>query len=109
MAETNIDEFKKRMRAAEKKQARGRVLSNLKPGGAGGIHIPWMAFVTVVALLFLLKAFIVLRIGENGYRAQIASYQDPALGQKIGLFVMDPDPVTLRLRDFVKPIVAGRR
>lgn len=109
MADANIDEFQKRVRAAERKQARNGFIKKLKPGGKGGLQVPWMSIVTIVALLFLLKAFVVLRIGESDYRAKIASYNDPALGQKIGLFVMKPDPVTLKIRDLVKPIIPRRR
>lgn len=63
----------------------------------------------VLALGFALKAFIVLRIGEDQYRGQLASYRDPGISESIGVFVMQPDPLTLTLRDVAQTLIRPRR
>ncbi len=108
MTDANIEEFRKRLIKLEKKQKRRRFLGRLTPGKSGGPRVPWSAFLTVALIFFLLKAFIVLSIGESQYRDQLASYDDPALGQRVGIFIMNPDPITLKIHDLAKPVIEGR-
>lgn len=110
MTGSNIDDFDRRIKQY-KKGNRGKFMPI---GGRGlqtsqrpkpGFRFPWFSTVLVLTLVFLLKAFIVLRVGESQYRQRLAAYDDPGLGQRIGLYVMRPDPVTLKLRDFARPLI----
>jgi len=109
VTEANLDEFRQRLKELDKQERRRRVVSAIRFGARGGLRVPWTTLLYVVFVLFLLKAFVVLRIGEGEYRQQLAAYEDPALGVKIGMLVMKPDPVTLKIRDIVEPILRPGR
>jgi len=101
--DTNIEEFRRRVRAAHKKGQRRVVVAKVRRGGRS---LPWRTAINILVVLFLLKAFIVIGVGEKKYRDQLAAYTNPEFGQKVGLFFMGPDPVTLKIRDIVAPIIA---
>ena len=73
--------------------------------------IPWHALRILLVMGLAIKALLILKIGEDRYRARLAAYRGQELGERIGLFVMQPDPLSLRLRDMVadrlKPPQAG--
>lgn len=112
MADSNLVEFRKRMKVYKK----GRRFLGISVGGGRAqkrrplarIRPLWFPILLVVAIVFGMKAFIMLRIGENQYRAKLVSYEDTGFGNKIGMFIMSADPVTLKLRDLARPII-GRK
>ncbi len=67
--------------------------------------LPWAMLLTIASLFLSLKAALILEIGEHEYRAKLAGYADPSFGQKIGLMVMQPDIVSLRIHDMAYPYV----
>ena len=69
-----------------------------------GLSIPWSALTTALALGFALKAAIILEYGENRYRAQLAKYDGQQISERIGAFIMQPDPITLGIRDFADQV-----
>ncbi|NOX41556.1 MAG: hypothetical protein GXP05_13920 [Alphaproteobacteria bacterium] len=108
MAGDNIDEFRRILRQVETEQPdKPRAPRYKKSTGRSfrGIRMPWALIFHLVILMFLLKAFVVLQVGEGNYRRQLATYRNPAIAQQIGIFVMSPDPITLKLRDLFKPVV----
>jgi len=105
MVDRNIEEFRRRVQAAHKKSKHIKNRKITTTTRRKGFAFPWMTVINIVVVLFLLKAFVVIRIGEKDYRAQLASYVDPAPGQKIGIFLMSPDPVTMKVRTFLAPII----
>lgn len=112
MAEGNIDEFRRILRRVEAEQAgkprvRGRKISMRRLFRR--LAMPWTLIVHLVVLMFLLKAFVVLQVGEGAYRRKLAAYRNPPFVQQIGIFVMTPDPVTLKLRDIFAPMVKRLR
>lgn len=110
MAGSNVDDFNRRLKQYKKGSKGGLPLIGRRgvravSGSRSGLRMPWFSTLLVLTLVFLLKAFIVLRIGEGEYRQRLAVYNDPGLGERIGLYVMRPDPVTLKLRDFARPLI----
>ncbi len=110
MAGKNLSEFNRRVKHYAKTHKDGPV-----PVDAYGkpvyktrmprLRLPWGAMVMVLTLAFALKAFIVLRIGEDQYRNRLAALDGPGFGKRVGKFVMQPDPLTLKLRDLARPII----
>lgn len=113
MTGQNLDEFRKRLKDYEKgprrRFPRVKPLSGASSAGRRRISIPWSWLVVVVALGFAMKAFIVLRVGEDQYRDRLAAYRNPGISESIGVFVMQPDPVTLTLRDMAKRLIGAAR
>ncbi|MFT4999721.1 MAG: hypothetical protein ACI861_001412 [Paracoccaceae bacterium] len=109
MTDSNIQDFRKRMNKYEKGGKGWRSYLNGRRRASGKplfrLRVPWFTTVLVLSLVFGMKAFIVLRVGEQQYRVRLAAYHDPTLGEQIGLYVMRPDPVTMTLRDFADPII----
>jgi hypothetical protein len=58
------------------------------------------------ALLFaiLLKVIILIQVGEREYRTVLSQFRDPSFSEEIGLTVMELDPLTLQIRDFIKKV-----
>ncbi|MBZ0128715.1 MAG: hypothetical protein K8F59_06340 [Rhodobacteraceae bacterium] len=117
MTGQNLDEFRKRLKDYEKGSRRRfprvRPLPGMPMASSGGrrrrFSIPWTWMIVVVALGFAMKAFIVLRIGEDQYRGRLAAYSDPGISESIGVFVMQPDPLTLTLRDVARSLIKPPR
>ena len=63
--------------------------------------IPWHALRLLLVMGLAIKALLILQIGEDHYRARLAAYRGQDMGERIGLFVMQPDPFSLRLRDML--------
>ncbi len=78
--------------------------TNIKTGF--GLRFVFFPIMLVLALVFGTKAMILLDVGEYEYNKQLSLYRDPNVGEQIGLFVMRADPVTLKLRDFAKVVLA---
>ena len=110
MSDQNFEEFRKRVARVQKRGKRRlpRIFSVSGPNQ--GVRTPWFRFPwaalnVTLALVFALKAMIVLEVGEDRYRGRLAAFDATGFGVKIGKFVMYPDPVTLRITDFARPLV----
>lgn len=55
----------------------------------------------VITLMLLVKTFLLVSMGEDRYRARLSSATAPGIAQRIGLAIMDLDPVTLRMAQTV--------
>jgi hypothetical protein len=78
------------------------------PRMRGGVRFPWYTLVLLVTLFFLMKAFVVLRIGEDSIRDRLAAYDGGNWGERIGVFFMTPDPVSVTLSDLARPVLDRR-
>jgi hypothetical protein len=72
-------------------------------------RMPWYALILVASLFFLMKGFVVLRIGEESMRTRLAAYDGANWGERIGVFVMTPDPVSVTLSDWARPVIGAKR
>ncbi len=71
------------------------------------MRFPKGALYVAFLLLTLMKVIIVLQIGEDQYRARLASYHNPTLSERIAVFMMTPDGFTLKLRDLARPVIGS--
>lgn len=107
VSDINLNIYRGRLAAIRK--TKGRFWTVASPGGERrGLgwwrqHIPWTRMGIILAMCLSLKAMLILTIGEPEYRAKLASYADPSPGERIGLFVMQPDIFSLRLHDMARP------
>ncbi len=72
------------------------------------IRFPWLLFNVVFLMITILKVAILLQIGDSRYAARLASYDKSDVTTQIGVVVMRPDSLTLKLRDAVRPILEDR-
>jgi len=101
MAETNLQEFRKRIVAVDRENAGGR----WKKSGTFHrialawrvIRLPWRLGLKLAGVLIVIKALLLLDLGEAAYRQKLAAYRDPTPGQRLGLAVMQPDRLSLGL------------
>jgi hypothetical protein len=107
VAASNIDDFRKRLNTYEKGGRGWRGFLNGRKRGMPRLRMPWFSTLLVLSMVFGMKAFIILRVGEQQYRTRLAAYHDPSIGEQIGLYVMRPDPMTIKLRDFAEPIIGN--
>jgi hypothetical protein len=108
MTDSNIDAFNARMKKYSKKNPGKQVYV---PGqgvvykkAGSGLRFPRFPVILILAMVFGMKAMIVLEVGEYEYNKRLGQYYNPSTGQQIGLYVMKADPFTLKLRDIAKPI-----
>ena len=73
------------------------------------VRIPWYSLILVASLFFLMKGFVVLRIGEDSIRTRLAAYDGANWGERIGVFVMTPDPVSVTLSHWARPVIGTKR
>ena len=101
MSEQTIAEFRKRLADYQKRRARRFALTGLgaRDGRIPILSMPWKALLQVLSLALMLKAAIILQTGEGAYRARLESYSGAGLGERIGLALMRPDPLSQRLHD----------
>lgn len=74
-----------------------------------GLRFPWFSLLIVLTLAICLKAFIVLRVGEDRYAARFSRLEISGVGDKVGAFLMQPDPVSSRIQEIARPILKKRR
>ena len=91
-------------------ERRNRGIFRRRGGGADtGLRFPWFTLLIVLCLAVCLKAFIVLRVGEDRYRDRFAAMKIIGVGDKVGAFLMQPDPVSSRLQEIARPVLKKRR
>jgi len=66
-------------------------------------RLPWILFLTIAGLFLSLKALMLVRIGEQDYRAKLASYVEPDFAHRVAIAVLEPDVISLRLYDLATP------
>ena len=117
VSDNNVEEFRRKLKAYRKTAGRLPIQTSLgpvyepypKPRRSLFARIPWGSLVLILMLGLCLKAFVVLRIGEDQIRQRLAAYQEPGLGEKIGLLVMTPDLVTRALSFYARPVINGQQ
>jgi hypothetical protein len=108
MTDSSINAFNKRVKTYGKKKpgkqvyVPGQGMVYKKTGS--GLRFPRFQIILILAIIFGMKAMIVLEVGEYEYNRRLGQYSDPNMGEQIGLYVMKADPFTLKLRDLAKPI-----
>jgi hypothetical protein len=106
-----MDEFRQRVAAMQKK-GRKKARPRFNVSGPDtvprkiGYHFPWSVLGVVLALALAMKVMILIEYGEDRYRWRLSGYTEPDFGEKIGVFVMQLDPITLQIRDFALKAVA---
>jgi len=114
MIDVNIAEFRAKVKKANRRlfNARRRAPKNL-PGRVMAawrvlsfLWLPMRMVYTAVLLLTLFKVAILLTIGDAKYQQQLASYNENSFSEQIGVFAMTPDPITVKLRDTLQPVLA---
>lgn len=110
MTEQNVEKFRKRLKEYQKTKRRKFGIFDRRRGvqqskKRAKLRFLWFPVLLIVTVVFLMKAFLVLRIGENQYRARLTGYANPSIVETIVLFAMRPDPLTLALRNLAKPLI----
>lgn len=120
MADSSLRQFQESLRNYDGGGRRWSVLGPKRKSPQGGgsgrrrrrrvaLRFPFYSVILVLSLFFLMKAFIVLRLGEDRYLQRLAAVDETAFGARIGIFAMTLDPVSLALRDLARPIIGGKR
>jgi hypothetical protein len=114
VTEQNLEEFRCRIRqyqASQNPQKR-RWYQGRKPGPVRVFSFPFSATMHVISLVFVLKALLMLNLGETRYMATLERNPPSGLGAQIGQMVMRPDRVSQQLHDLVltaRPLLAQAR
>jgi len=118
MSETNIEEYRKRLKAYRKSGGRTKGRMIVGPGGAKRRgwaignplrHLPWSWVILLAALAIALKSFVILRIGEPQVERRLSRMDDSQISTQIGVFIMKPGPVSRQLGAWAKPLIGGRK
>ncbi|NOX74360.1 MAG: hypothetical protein GXP03_12330 [Alphaproteobacteria bacterium] len=110
MTDSSISAFNQRVKKYSKKKpgkqiyVPGQGMVYKKTGS--GLRFPRFPVILVLAMIFGMKAMIVLEVGEYEYNKRLGQYYDPSMGEKIGLYVMKADPFTMTLYDLAAPVFA---
>ena len=113
MSNETLKDFRKRLKQIEKKNGtKGRWLAKsnkIRPDGTSPEPktrwIPWK-FLCILAVGFIgLKVFLLINLGENKYHRKLSVLDDGTIVGDVGVRLMELDPVTLKMRDVVVPIV----
>gem|GEM_PF-5198448 len=108
MPDRQRQEFRKHAaRLTRPKRRRRRATCARVLRGLGAIRFPWMLLNTVLLMITVLKAAILLQVGDARYVARLASYDRSDLRTQIGVAIMQPDSLTLKLRDLMRPLLVG--
>ncbi|MFQ5439386.1 MAG: hypothetical protein ACE5DK_11220 [Paracoccaceae bacterium] len=104
MSDSNLQEFRRRLIEAEREHQRREAIDRARNGLR---MFPWttLAYLLIIALVF--KAFVLVRIGEGAVSGRLAAYSDPGMAEQIGIFLMQPDPVSRKLQSLVGPLVGS--
>lgn len=105
MAENNIEAFRKHVRSYEKQTGRRGFGLFRRRGRDTGLRVPWSALLFILAIALCLKAFVLLSIGEKSYERRLTAYDGDGYAERIGVFIMRPDPVTRSLHDLARPVI----
>ena len=113
MADPYIKQFQKRLRRISKIRKRGGGFE--APGTLGQSYYtrksrrttrPVLVPVLVVlGTIIAFKAVVMSNIGPADYLARVEALQDGTWGERLGATIMAPDPLTVMLSDFIKPLV----
>lgn len=114
LSNESLKEFRKRLKRIEKKNRSGGA-SWFKPrptigsdGRSVGRRVGWLPwkFLFMLAGGFLaFKVFLLINLGENLYHQKLSIVDDGTFVGDVAVRLMDLDPVTLKMRDYVVPIV----
>lgn len=105
MTDNNIEEYREKLksyrRAVGRKKLARRMKNPLK-------WFPWSTVILLVALSISLKSFVILRVGESQVEQRLAGFDQSAISNQIGVFVMKPGPVSRQLSAWAQPLIGGR-
>lgn len=114
MSASQFDEFDRRMERISRrhtKLSRGYVtrvngdgLIVAKPKRRGG-KVLVRAFVLLVLVLFLFKAFLLAEIGDDAYDARVTALASGSWGEQAGSVAMAKDPITIWLANKFSSLV----
>ncbi|OWU85485.1 hypothetical protein ATO6_00585 [Oceanicola sp. 22II-s10i] len=69
-------------------------------------RVPMKYVIGLLAGVIGYKVFLLIRMGEAGYAAKLASLAQGETVEKIGATLMQIDPVTRMMTDFIAPFVS---
>ncbi|HHS88876.1 MAG TPA: hypothetical protein ENJ26_00735 [Rhodobacteraceae bacterium] len=65
-------------------------------------HVMRSVFLCLI-VMFAFKIFLYLEIGHQAYVARVAQLQSGSMLDKVGAYVMYPDPLTISLANVIRP------
>ena len=69
---------------------------------------PLQSFVILAGLFFAFKAIVYAQIGAGNYALKVEELRNGTAIEQVGAFVMQEDPITVAVGDFIKPYVFER-
>lgn len=117
MSNGNQDAFHERLKRLQKSQgkaARRHGASGASRRGSAEpkrrvFRLAWKAMALVVLGFFVLKAVIMLNMGTSAYLEKWSALEEGAIAQKIGFYIMAPEPVSMQIRDWMDYVMTGLR
>ena len=69
---------------------------------------PLRIVIVLAVLFFLFKAIVYAQIGSGNYALKVEELRNGTQIEQVGAFLMQEDPVTIAVGDFIKPYVFER-